>query len=157
MAFPATVNVVVVKYTRFGAYLQCLHHEVIRGISTPPPMTVPPLTLTIPVTHTPGGEMHCGNNVSCQGHNVMTPIRAWTQTSWSRIEHTNHEATRPPAINLCLNLIWYYLGWIDSVPCPEVWGRLLDWKSWIWHTTISMKSHYQGTFLLWVSGIHLYE
>lgn len=57
------------------------------------------------------------------------------------------------SFNLCHNLFWYFLVWIDLVPCPEVWVQLPDWKSWIWRTTISMKSHYLETFQLWVSDV----
>ena len=28
-----------------------------------------------------------------QEHNTMSPVRAWTQTAWSRVEHSNHKAT----------------------------------------------------------------
>ena len=31
-----------------------------------------------------------------QEHSVMSPVRTQTQTTWSRDEHTDHEATVPP-------------------------------------------------------------
>ena len=82
-------------------------------------------------------------------------VSAWTQRAWSGVEQSSTLTTRAPGLHQLIYAItfWYFLGWIDLVPFPEVWVQLLDWKSWIWRTTISMKSHYLETFLLWVSDM----
>ena len=40
----------------------------------------------------------------------MTLAKAWTQTTWSGVEHTNHEATTP----LYLTIELHYFEWIDE-------------------------------------------
>ena len=64
--------------------------------------SLPAILLSVPtIHHYPfiylGGNRHCESNWKClaQEHNT-SPTRAWTWTTRSAVECTNHKATTPP-------------------------------------------------------------
>ena len=53
----------------------------------------------------------------------MTLAKAWTRTTWSGVEHTNHEATTP----LYLTIELHYFEWIDEniLECLSIDGKIM--------------------------------
>ena len=61
-----------------------------------------------------------------QEHNKMSPARAWTQTTRSGVEFTNHEATAPPmtSITCCLYNQFVLSGGLWAIfnpPSEKIW------------------------------------
>ena len=72
---------------------------------------VTPEIFRYPFIHLGGERVERGTvRVEClaQEHNAMSPTRAQTQTTRSRVELTNNEATAPPMEELHILNCWNY-------------------------------------------------